>query len=102
MKRDRTKKDAAILEKSLSRKYPDLGFHEALQEEKGKLTIELERSRTINDTNQCRVIEHLIDVTDNVVNVLPSKNVHKLVVNEPTCVVSGYVSSLRCSVFLVP
>lgn len=89
LKRDRTKKDADVLEKSLSRKYPDMDFHEALQEEKEKLNIELQRSRTNSNSNQCRVIEHLIDVTDNVVNVLPEKNVHKLVASEPTYSISG-------------
>lgn len=89
LKPDRTKKDADILEKSLSRRYPDLGFYEALQEEKEKLNIELQRSRTNNDPDQCRVIEHLIGVTENVVNVLPSKKVEKLLSNEPTYVVSG-------------
>ncbi|KAK9282991.1 hypothetical protein L1049_011218 [Liquidambar formosana] len=68
-KRDRTKKDADILEKSLSRRYPDLQFHEALQEEKEKLHIELQRSQVNNDTKQCIVIEHLIEVTEHVVNV---------------------------------
>ncbi|PQP97718.1 protein MID1-COMPLEMENTING ACTIVITY 2 [Prunus yedoensis var. nudiflora] len=39
-------------------------------EEKEKLNIELQRSRTINDDpDQCRVIEHLIDVAENVVSV---------------------------------
>ncbi|PON45728.1 PLAC8 motif-containing protein [Trema orientale] len=90
LKPDRTKKDADILEKSLSRKYPDMDFREALQEEKEKLNLELLRSRTQNDPDQCRVIEHLIDVTENVVNVLPGKKVGKLLSNEPTYVVSGY------------
>ncbi|KAF9674571.1 hypothetical protein SADUNF_Sadunf10G0140800 [Salix dunnii] len=61
LKPDRSKKDASMLEKSLSRRYPDLGFHEALQEEKEKLQIELQRSRTSKELNQCRVIEHLIE-----------------------------------------
>lgn len=88
LKPDRTKKDANVLEKSLSRRYPELGFQEALQEEKGKLHVELQRSRTVNDSQQCRVIEHLIDVTENVVNVVSRKNVHKLLVNEPTYVMA--------------
>ncbi|KAJ0100986.1 hypothetical protein Patl1_06672 [Pistacia atlantica] len=91
LKPDRSKKDANILENSLSRKYPELGFQEALEEEKEKLHIELQRSRTNNDTKQCRLIEHLIDVTENVVNDLPGKKVSKLLVNEPTYTVSGYV-----------
>ncbi|KAJ0046945.1 hypothetical protein Pint_06573 [Pistacia integerrima] len=91
LKPDRSKKDANILENSLSRKYPELGFQEALEEEKEKLHIELQRSRTNNDTKQCRLIEHLIDVTENVVNDLPGKKVSKLLVNEPTYTLSGYV-----------
>ncbi|XVF24174.1 hypothetical protein REPUB_Repub13aG0104700 [Reevesia pubescens] len=97
LKPDRTKKDANILEKSLSRRYPELGFQQALQEEKEKLHVELERSRTINDSKQCRVIEHLIGVTENVVNVLPGKKVHKLVVNEPTYVIAGYMTNAKSS-----
>ena len=89
LKPDRTKKDADILEKSLSRQYPDLGFDEALLEEKEKLNIELQRARTNNDPDQCRVIEHLIGVTESVVNVHPSKRVDKLISNEPTYVISG-------------
>ncbi|XP_059666785.1 protein MID1-COMPLEMENTING ACTIVITY 1-like [Cornus florida] len=75
LKRDRTTKDADILEKSLSRRYPELEFHEALQEEKGKLHAELQKLQVNNDTKQCRVIEHLIEVTQDVVNVPPEKNV---------------------------
>lgn len=89
LKPNRTKKDADILEKSLSRRYPELDFDEALQEEKDKLNIELLCSRTNNDADQCRVIEHLIDVTENVVNDLPGKKMKKLLVNEPTYVISG-------------
>lgn len=89
LKPDRSKKDASILENSLSRKYPELGFQEALLEEKEKLHIELQRSRTNNDTKQCQLIEHLIDVTENVVNELPGKKMQKLVANEPTYVISG-------------
>ncbi|KAK1572037.1 hypothetical protein Q3G72_026605 [Acer saccharum] len=93
LKPDRSKKDANILENSLSRKYPEIGFYEALQEEKEKLHIELQRSRTNKDVKQCQVIEHLIHVTENVVNELPGKNVKKLVVNEPAYVISGYVTN---------
>lgn len=84
LKTNRSKKDASILEKSLSRRYPDLGFHEALNEEKEKLNVELHRSRTNNDPEQCRVIEHLIEVTKNVVNVSPNIKATKIVFNEPT------------------
>ncbi|XP_070681003.1 cell number regulator 13-like isoform X3 [Malus domestica] len=92
LKPDRTTKDADILERALSRKYPNMAFDEALQEEKEKLNIELQRAITINDPDQCRVIEHLIHVAENVVSgVLPGKKVEKLLVNEPSYVVSGYV-----------
>ncbi|XP_030932547.1 protein MID1-COMPLEMENTING ACTIVITY 1-like [Quercus lobata] len=97
IKPDRTKRDANVLEKSLSRRYPDLEFHEALHEEKDKLNIELQRSQTNNDPDQCRVIEHLIDVTENVVNVLPGKKITKLLANEPIYVISGYVSNVNSS-----
>ncbi|GLT36343.1 hypothetical protein SLA2020_107280 [Shorea laevis] len=92
LKPNRTKTDADILEKSLSRAYTDLEFHEALLEEKQKLHVELQRSPAVNDPTQCRLIEHLIEVTENVVNVLPEKKVTKLLVNEPTYVISGYVT----------
>ena len=69
LERDRTKKNVDVLEKSLSRWYPDLRFHEALQEEKEKLQIELHRSQVDNDPKQCLVTEHLIEVTESVVNV---------------------------------
>ena len=67
----------------------DETFHEALHEEKDKLNIELQRSQTNNDPDQCQVIEYLIDVTKNVVNVLPGKKITKLLANEPTYVLSG-------------
>lgn len=88
LKRDRTKKDAKVLEKSLSRRYPDLRFQEALQEEKEKLHIELQISQVNNDPEQCSVIEHLIEVTEHVVNV-PG---NKLIVNAQTYT-SGYTRS---------
>ncbi|KAF8402584.1 hypothetical protein HHK36_010671 [Tetracentron sinense] len=74
LKSDRTKEDANILEKSLSRRYPDLHFEEALQEENEKLHIELQRSQVDNDIRQCKVIQHLIEVTESAVNVPPEKN----------------------------
>lgn len=75
LKPDRSKKDANVLEKSLSRRYPELQLHEALQEEKEKLQHELQRLQVNNtDPKQCRVIEHLIDVTQNLVNVSADKN----------------------------
>ncbi|XP_047154288.1 protein MID1-COMPLEMENTING ACTIVITY 1-like [Vigna umbellata] len=93
LKTNRSKKDAGILEKSLSRRYPDLGFHEALKEEKEKLHIELHRSRTNNDPEQCRVIEHLIEVTENVVSVSPNENVAKVIFNEPTDLISRHITN---------
>ena len=47
-----------------------------------------------NDPDQCQVIEHLIDVTKNVVNVLPGKKITKLLANEPTYVISGQVKGM--------
>ncbi|RDX60693.1 Cell number regulator 13, partial [Mucuna pruriens] len=92
LKTNRSKKDAGILEKSLSRRYPDLGFHEALKEEKEKLHVELHRSRTNNDLEQCRVIEHLIEVTKNVVNMSPNNKVTKIVFSEPTDLTSRHIT----------
>ncbi|XP_020208513.1 cell number regulator 13 [Cajanus cajan] len=92
LKTNRSIKDAGILEKSLSRRYPDLGFYEALKEEKEKLHVELHRSRTNNDPEQCRVIEHLIEVTKNVVNVSPNEKVTKIVFNESTDLISRHMT----------
>ncbi|XP_048134639.1 cell number regulator 13-like isoform X2 [Rhodamnia argentea] len=92
---DRTNRDADTLEKFLYRVYPDLRFDEALQEERDKLHAELQRLRSRNNPKQCRVIEHLIGVTENVTNTLPSKKVTKLLVNEPAVVVSGYINNVK-------
>ncbi|KAG4381785.1 hypothetical protein JHK82_043190 [Glycine max] len=92
LKTSRSKKDACILEKSLSHRYPDLVFHEALKEEKEKLHVEIRRSRTNNDPEQCRVIEHLIEVTKNVVNMSPNKKVTKIVFNEPTDLIARHIT----------
>ncbi|XP_052200658.1 protein MID1-COMPLEMENTING ACTIVITY 1-like [Diospyros lotus] len=73
LKRHRTKKEANILENSLSRRYPELQFHEALEEEKKKLHVELHCSQVNNEQKECQVIEHLIEVTENVVNVPTGK-----------------------------
>jgi hypothetical protein len=88
LKPDRTKQDSKILEKSLYRVYPNLQFLEALKEEKDKLSIELLRAQTNNEFDQCPLIEHLIDVTKNVVNAVPGKKIMKLLGNEPTYVIS--------------
>ncbi|XP_043689140.1 protein MID1-COMPLEMENTING ACTIVITY 1-like isoform X1 [Telopea speciosissima] len=74
LKSDLTNEDAKILEKSLSRRYPHLEFSEALQEEKNKLHVELQRSQTVNNIQECTVIQHLIEVTENVINVFPEKD----------------------------
>ncbi|XP_058075091.1 protein MID1-COMPLEMENTING ACTIVITY 1-like isoform X2 [Magnolia sinica] len=74
LKSNHTKEDADILEKSLSRRYPNLAFDAALQEENEKLQLELQRSQVNNDTEKCDVIQHLIEVTKTVVNKLPEKN----------------------------
>ncbi|KAE8661677.1 S-adenosyl-L-methionine-dependent methyltransferases superfamily protein isoform 1 [Hibiscus syriacus] len=52
--------------------------------------------RSVKDSKQCRVIEHLIDVTENVVTVLRGNNVHKRV-NETTMVHSRNESNAKCS-----
>ncbi|CAL5322731.1 unnamed protein product [Camellia sinensis] len=94
LKKDFTKKDANILENSLSRRYPELEFHEALQEEKEKLHVELHRSIVKNDPKQCQVIEHLIEVTENVVNVPTGK---KLSLDVLTYSGSGYGTTTKSS-----
>lgn len=90
LKPDRSKKDANVLEKSLSRRYPDLQFHEAIQEEKEKLQHELQRLQVNNDPKQCRVIEHLIDVTHSLVSVSTDKN---LALNLQPYIGTGRVST---------
>ncbi|KAH0686086.1 hypothetical protein KY284_016639 [Solanum tuberosum] len=92
LKPDRSKKDANVLEKSLSRRYPDLRFHEALEEEKEKLHLELHLSQANNDPKQCRIIEHLIDVTQNVVNVPAEKF---LALNSQPYIETGWVSAAK-------
>ncbi|XP_042510135.1 protein MID1-COMPLEMENTING ACTIVITY 1-like isoform X2 [Macadamia integrifolia] len=74
LKSDLTKEDAKILEKSMSRRYPHLEFNDALQEENNKLHIELQRSQADNNIQECTVIQHLIEVTENVINVFPEKD----------------------------
>ncbi|KAL5974955.1 hypothetical protein ACLOJK_031631 [Asimina triloba] len=69
-----TKEDADILEKSLSRRYPHLGFDDALREENQKLHIELQKSQKNNDAANCNVIQHLIEVTETVADKIPEKN----------------------------
>lgn len=74
LKSEHTKEDAGILEKSLSRRYPHLAFNEALEEENEKLHVELQRPQVINDPKQVDVIQHLIEVTENVLNTHPEQN----------------------------
>jgi hypothetical protein len=88
LKPDQSKQDSKILEKLLYCVHPDPQFHEALKEERDKLSIELLRAQTNNDLDQCPLIEHLIDVTKNVVNVVPGKKIMKLLGNELTYVMS--------------
>lgn len=56
--------DAVLLQKSLACSYPNLPFQEALQKEKDKLRVELQRMQEGMDLDQCDVIQHLIYVTD--------------------------------------
>lgn len=65
--------NSSMLRKSLSRRYPYLGFEEALQKENEKLQVELHRSRANMDVDQCDVIQHLIEVTENVASVPPER-----------------------------
>ncbi|CAL5366382.1 unnamed protein product [Camellia sinensis] len=74
--------------------YPELEFHEALQEEKEKLHVELHRSIVKNDPKECQVIEHLIEVTENVVNVPTGK---KLSLDVLTYSGSGYGTTTKSS-----
>lgn len=64
LKPDSTKNDATILEKTLSRSYPNLGLHDALQMENEKLQIELQISQSNMDVGQCQIIERLFDITE--------------------------------------
>ncbi|XP_051139661.1 cell number regulator 13-like isoform X2 [Andrographis paniculata] len=57
--------DTIILKKSLSCSYPNLPFNEALKKERDKLQVELQRSQSNMDVDQCKVIERLMEVTEN-------------------------------------
>lgn len=59
-----SKADTVLLMKSLSCSYPNLRFDQALQEENQKLHVELQRSQSNRDVDQCQVIQHLIEVTE--------------------------------------
>lgn len=67
-----SKNDAMMLKKTLSCSYPNLCFNEALKKENEKLRMELQRSQTNMDMNQCEVIQRLLEVTETVAsNSLP-------------------------------
>lgn len=65
LKPEHSKKVANIIEESLSHRYPDFHFHEALREEKDKLhTLSCNDHKwTMAPIDQCLVIEHLINFT---------------------------------------
>ncbi|GAB2299333.1 hypothetical protein Dimus_033408 [Dionaea muscipula] len=77
-KHGRTIEDARVLEATLRRRYPDLEFDEALKIEREKLRFLLQRLQIDENPSHehCRLIQHLINVTDNVVNLLPEKMLH--------------------------
>ncbi|OWM73796.1 hypothetical protein CDL15_Pgr026900 [Punica granatum] len=85
LKPDKTGEDTNAVENALSRAYPDLSLGDALTAERSKLQIERSRSE---DAGRCRLIVHLIGITDSAANDRPSRKVKKLLVNEPTCVIS--------------
>ena len=67
-----------MLRKSLSRRYPDKAFEEALQTENDKLQKELQLLESRHETEQCDVIKHLIDFTEVVVTVTSESGELKL------------------------
>jgi Cys-rich protein (TIGR01571 family) len=69
----------AVLTKTLSCSYPNVPLGEALKKEKEKLQMELQRSQSNMDVNQCEVIQHLLGVTEIVANTLPEKGSAKKV-----------------------
>ncbi|GLJ37531.1 hypothetical protein SUGI_0762630 [Cryptomeria japonica] len=73
LKSECTLSDSFVLRESLSRRYPDLAFEEALQTENEKLQEELQRVVSCHKTEECDVIKHLIDVTETAATV-PSEN----------------------------
>lgn len=64
LKPESIKNDASILKKTLSRSYPNLGLHDALQKENEKLQLELQISQSNMDVGQCQIIERLFDITE--------------------------------------
>lgn len=75
MKPDPSKKDTAVLKKTLSFSYPNLPLDKAIETESQKLQLELQRSQANLDVGQCEVIQHLIEVTEVVAtNSMPQKS----------------------------
>ncbi|KAM7524043.1 hypothetical protein LguiA_013945 [Lonicera macranthoides] len=75
MKPDPSKKDTAVLKKTLSFSYPNLPLDKAIETESQKLQLELQRSQANLDVGQCEVIQHLIEVTEVVAsNSMPHKS----------------------------
>ncbi|GLJ16717.1 hypothetical protein SUGI_0287250 [Cryptomeria japonica] len=64
LKSECSETDTRALKHSLSRSYPGLSFHEALQKENEKLCHELEHMQLQMDLDKCDVIRHLIGVTE--------------------------------------
>lgn len=65
-----------ILKKTLSCSYPNLRFDEALRKENEKLQLELQRSQSSMDIDQCEVIQQLLGVTEAVASSLKEKCTH--------------------------
>uniref|UniRef100_A0A2P2KK61 Uncharacterized protein MANES_02G108200 n=1 Tax=Rhizophora mucronata TaxID=61149 RepID=A0A2P2KK61_RHIMU len=59
-----SKDSTMVLKKTLSCSYPNLDFKEALKKENAKLQLELQRSEANYDVDRCKVIQHLIEVTE--------------------------------------
>ncbi|CAN6480758.1 unnamed protein product [Victoria cruziana] len=61
-------KGTSILKSSLSCRYPNLGFGEALKKESEMLQMELRMSQANMDFRQCEVIQQLLEVTETAAN----------------------------------
>ncbi|URE14682.1 PLAC8 family [Musa troglodytarum] len=68
--RDPSTNHAAVLQKSFTYSYPNMPFDKALEKEREKLQIELQKS---HDIDQFEMIQHLIGVTQNVASTLEEK-----------------------------
>lgn len=73
MSRDHSRHETVVLKKSFSHSYPNMDFQQALKKESEKLQMELQRSQSNLDVQQCEVIQRLIDVTEAVASV-PEKS----------------------------